>query len=407
MKKRLEDLAILGGEPLFTTPVRTGTPNITDRVRLFSLLSEMLDRNWLSNGGPLVRQFEDQVAELSGVKHCVAMCNATVALHVLLRALNLSGEVVMPSLTFPATAHAAAWLGLDPVFCDVDRRTANLDPARTAEALNSRTSAIMGVHLWGRPADAEGLSAVAADRKLPLLFDAAHAIGCTAGGRPVGQLGLASVFSFHATKVVSAFEGGALVTDDSGLAEEVRALQNFGFAADQTVRAVGTNGKMSEAAAAMGLTSLDSFDHVVTHNEGVYDTYLAGLAGVPGLSLGQFDRAERNNFQYVLIEIDPEVASRDDVQAVLAAENVHTKRYFAPGCHELAPYRDRHLTPLPHTEAIAARVLALPTGTGVGSDQAERICDVIRLVMQRTERAGTGPRNDADVRFERIFQWSR
>lgn len=369
--------------PLFATPVRTGAPNITDRPKLFSRMSEMLDRNWLSNGGPLVREFEDRVAEMSGVHYCVATCNATVALQVLIRALRLSGEVVMPSMTFPATAHAVAWLGLKPIFGDVDRRTANLDPVSAAEALTPRTSALMGVHLWGRPCDGVRLSAVAARHGIPLLFDAAHAFGCTVGGEPVGRFGTASVFSFHATKVVNAFEGGALVTDDAGLAEEARALHNFGFDSGQVVLAVGTNGKMSEAAAAMGLTSLDSFEQVVAHNQEVYETYAQGLADVLGITVASFDRTERNSFQYVPIEVDPAVASRDALQRALTSHNVFTKRYFAPGCHELFPYRQRPQAPLPHTEAIAARVLALPTGTSVSVRQAEKICGLIRMLVER------------------------
>jgi dTDP-4-amino-4,6-dideoxy-D-glucose transaminase len=387
LKTAVHDLAFLGGESSFAEPVYTGAPNVTDRSRLFQRLSAMLDRNRLSNDGPLVREFEERVAALSGVRHGVAMCNATTALQVLARALGLSGEVLMPALTFPATPHAMAWLGLAPAFCDVDRHTANLDPVRTARTVSACTSAVMAVHLWGRPCDTDALSAVTAARRLPLLFDAAHAVGCTIAGRPVGAYGLASVFSFHATKVVNAFEGGALVTDDAGLADEARALRNFGYGPDQGVGAVGTNAKMSEAAAAMGLTSLDSFDEVVAHNERNHDRYAAELSDTPGIRLVDYDRTERNNFQYVIVEVDPAVGGRNRLQAALAAENVHTKRYFSPGCHELPPYRHARRSPLPHTETIASRVLALPTGTSIDEKLIANICAVIRLAMTHWSRS--------------------
>src|SRR5436189_3835480 len=185
-------------------------------------IEDLLDRRWLSNNGPYVQEFEERLADFIGVKHCVAMCNATVALEIVIRALGLEGEVIVPSFTFIATAHALQWQEITPVFCDIDPRTHNLDVAKVEEALTPRTSGIIGVHLWGRACNVEALTEIAERRGLKLIFDAAHALGCSHGGVMIGGFGDAEVFSFHATKFFNTFEGGTVVTDDDGLATRIR-----------------------------------------------------------------------------------------------------------------------------------------------------------------------------------------
>lgn len=382
MKREIGDLASFGGSAAFLQPLYVGRPNLGDRTRFFDRLNWALDNQWLTNGGPLAREFEQRVAELAGVAYCVSTCNATTALQLLVRAAELTGEVIMPSLTFPATAHAIRWLGLDPVFVDVDPRTGCLDPELVGAAVTPRTSAIIPVHLWGRPCAVDQLEKVAADHGIQLFFDAAHALGCTSEGRPIGAFGQAEVFSFHATKVVNAFEGGAIVTDDEKLAKRVRALHNFGFGQERVSSEAGINGKMSEAAAGMGLTSLDALEETVRHNEANYDVYRAELAGVPGIRVVAFDQAERNNFHYLVIEIDAEVTGleRDLLGELLKLENVLAQRYFSPGCHQMEPYRSERPVDLPHTEAFARRVLALPTGPTISREDVRRVCNIVRLV---------------------------
>nr|AKG06387.1 aminotransferase DesII [Salinispora mooreana] len=362
-----------------------GRPSRIERTRLFDRLSWALDNQWLTNNGPLTREFEERVADLAGADNCVVTCNATVALQLLVHAAELTGEVIMPSMTFAATAHAVRWLGLKPVFCDIDPRTGCLDPATVAAAVTPRTSAIVGVHLWGRPCAVDALEKLAADRGLRLFFDAAHAIGCTSQGRPVGRFGDAEVFSFHATKVVNAFEGGAIVTDDSDLAQRVRSLANFGFGLQSPSAAGGTNAKMSEASAAMGLTSLDAFPEVARYNRENYELYRRELGQLPGLSLIDFDPDERQNYQYVIIEIDEQVSglNRDLLVELLRAENVVAQRYFSPACHQLEPYRSQPEVYLPHTERLAARVVALPTGSTISREDIRRVCNIVRLAVSR------------------------
>ena len=273
MTKSLSDLAIFGGEPAFLESLHVGRPNVGSRERLLARINDMLDRRWLSNNGPYVQEFEQRVADLVGVKHCIAMCNATVGLEIAIRAAGLTGEVIVPSFTFVATAHALQWQEITPVFCDIDPETHNLDPRRVEEMITPRTSGIIGVHVWGRPCDVDALAGIARRRNLRVLYDAAHAFGCSHRGRMIGGFGDAEVFSFHATKFFNTFEGGAVVTNDDDLAARMRLMKNFGFFGYDNVIYVGTNGKMTEVAAAMGLTGLESLADFVAVNHRNYKHY--------------------------------------------------------------------------------------------------------------------------------------
>jgi len=386
MKTRLLDLAVFGGPPAFTDKLHVGRPNIGDRQRLLARINDMLDRRWLSNDGPYAQEFEQRVADMVGVKHCIAMCNGTVALEIAVRALGLKGEVIVPSFTFIATAHALQWQEITPVFCDIDPRTHNIDPRQVERMTTPRTTGIIGVHVWGRPCDVEVLTEIAHRHNLKLLFDAAHAFGCSYKGQMIGNFGDAEVFSFHATKFFNTFEGGAVVTNDDDLAAQIHLMKNFGFAGYDKVIYIGTNGKMSEVSAAMGLTGLESLDEFVTINRRNYNQYKRELEGVPGVQLITYDDTEKCNYQYIIMEIDETTAqiSRDELQQVLWAENVLARRYFYPGCHRMEPYRSYFPHAgllLPETEKLVKRVLSLPTGTAVGSNEISKICQIIRFVV--------------------------
>jgi dTDP-4-amino-4,6-dideoxygalactose transaminase len=252
--------------------------------------------------------------------------------------------------------------------------------------ITPRTTGIIGVHLWGRPCNVLALTEIARRRRLRLLFDAAHAFGCTALGRPIGTFGDAEVFSFHATKFVNAFEGGAVATNDDDLAARIRLMKNFGFSGYDNVIYIGTNGKMSEASAAMALTSLESVHEFVDINRANHACYSRALSGLPGLKLLGYDSVERSNYQYVVVEVDAAEAglSRDAMLEVLHAENVIARRYFYPGCHRMEPYRSYFPHAgmlLPHTDEVARRVLVLPTGTSVGEREIGTIASLLADAM--------------------------
>lgn len=369
----LDRLALFGGTPAFAEPRHVGRPNIGDRQRILSLIGSALDSRWLSNDGPLVDAFEAKVGELHGVEHVVAVANATVGLQLAARALDVSGEVLMPSFTFVGTAHAMSWLNLEPVFCEIGADTHTLDPAAVARAIGPRTGAIMGVHLWGRPRGARALVDLAREHGLPLIFDAAHAVGCTTG------LGDVEVLSFHATKVANSAEGGAILTRDAQLAERLRRMRNFGFLDYDTVGMLGTNAKMNELSAAMGIASLEHFDRFVAVNRRNHEAYAQGLAEVEGVRLLAYDESERPNYHYVVLEVEPSL--RDDLIAVLHAENVRARRYFHPGCHRHAPYRAAGQS-LPVSEAVSAGVVTLPTGEAMSQEDVARVCAIVRVAAE-------------------------
>lgn len=389
-KSSIEQLAILGGEPAFTEPLHVGRPNIGNREALIERINDMLERRWLTNNGPYVQELERRIADYLGVKHCIAMCNATVALEIAARALDFHGEVIIPSFTFIATAHALQWQEITPVFCDVDPTTHNIDAGKLETLITPRTTGIVGVHVWGRPCPVDALEEIAQRRRLKLMFDAAHAFGCSYKGRMIGNFGQAEVFSFHATKFFNTFEGGAVVTNDDDLARKIRLMTNFGFAGYDNVIYVGTNGKMTEVCAAMGLTGLESLDDFIAANRRNYAAYQDGLRDIPGLRLISFDENELNNYQYIIVEVDETVAgiSRDDLVRVLQAENVLARRYFYPGCHEMEPYHSYFPHAgllLPETERLTQRVMSLPTGTAVRPEEIAEVCAILNLAVQESQ----------------------
>ena len=387
LKETISDLAVSGGRPAFENGLHVGRPNIGDRVKFAQRVDDILDRRWLTNGGQYVEEFERRIADLLKVEHCVAMCNATVGLEIAIRALGLNGEVIVPSFTFVATANALQWLGITPVFCDVDRQTHLLEPGKVEQLITPLTSGIMGVHLWGRPCDIESLTEIARRRGLKLLFDSAHAFGSSYQGRMIGCFGDAEVFSFHATKFLNSLEGGAVVTNDAALAHKLRLMRNFGFSTYDQTDSIGVNGKMNEVSAAMGLTNLESMDEFIAVNLKHYKQYKDELAGLEGISLLSFDENERSNYQYVVLEVDEAKTgiSRDQLLAVLHAENILARRYFYPGCHRMEPYRTLYADvqfSLPQTEYLAEQVLTLPTGQAITPEIISVVCAIIRTTLK-------------------------
>lgn len=379
------DLAINGASPAFAEALHVGRPNIGDKQQFLARVSDMIDSGWLTNNGPLVQELEVRIAKYLCVRHCVAMCNGTIALEIAIRALGLAGEVIVPSYTFIATAHALYWQGITPVFADIDPHTHNLDPDAVRKMITPRTTGIIGVHLWGRPAPVEALQAVADEHRLTLMFDAAHAFGNTHNGTMIGNFGRAEVLSFHATKAFNTLEGGAVVTNDDALAEAMRLMRNFGFTGYDNVIHPGTNGKMTEVCAAMGLVNLDHLDGVVAANRRNHEHYVRELAGLPGVRPLRYNARERNNYHYVVVEIDDDCpATRDEIVTALHAENVLARKYFWPGCHRMKPYRD--LNPhagllLPQTDVLSSKVIVLPTGTNLSVNEVGAICHLIRNIV--------------------------
>lgn len=383
-KSNLDDLAIFGGSPSFSEPLHVGRPNIGNRENLLERINDLLDRKWLSNNGRYVQEFESRLAEHLGVKHCIATSNGTIALELAIRACDLKGEVIVPSFTFIATAHALQWQEITPVFCDIDPKNHTLNPYRVEAMITPCTTGIIGVHLWGQACDVGNLTEIAQKHQLKLLFDASHAFGCSYNGQMIGNFGDAEVFSFHATKFINTFEGGAIATNNDELAQKIRLMKNFGFAGYDNVVYIGTNGKMSEIAAAMGVTSLESMDEFIEVNYRNYKTYQQELENIAGVSLLPYNGSEKCNYQYIVLEVEEDITgvSRDNLLKILHAENIIARRYFYPGCHRMEPYRSYFPHAgllLPETEKLTQKILILPTGTSIAETEIRQICRVLQL----------------------------
>jgi len=386
LQSKIGDLCIFGGEPAFLEKLHVGRPNIGNRERFLKRVNDVLDRRWLTNDGPYVQEFERRIVEITGVKHCIATCNGTSALEIAIRGLGLTGEVIVPSFTFIATAHALQWQGIRPVFCDIDPTSYTIDPSQIEKLITPYTTGIIGVHLWGRVCNIERLNDIAQRNNLKLLYDASHAFSCSYKGCMVSNFGDAEVFSFHATKFINTFEGGAIVTNDDDLASKLRMMRNFGFIGMDKVGHIGINAKLNEVSAAMGITSLESIDEFALVNYRNYTEYRQELSNVPGVNVLTFDEDEETNYQYIVLDIDEAITeiSRDNLIEILRCENILARRYFSPGCHNMEPYRSYYQTAkksMPLTEKIIRRVISLPTGTSVNTEDINKICEIISYVI--------------------------
>lgn len=369
--------------PISDEMLHVGAPNVGNRDLFNRLVDQIFQRRWFTNDGCVVKELESRLREYLGVKHCVVVCNATVGLQLAFHALNLTGEVILPSFTFVATPHAAQWEGLTPVFADVKANDHTICPESIESLITEKTSAIVGVHLWGNACDTDAIERLADTHRLAVVYDAAHAFACVNRKRMIGNFGDCEVFSFHATKFFNTFEGGAIATNNDELAERLVLMKNFGFAGMDNVIHLGTNAKMPEICAAMGLSMFPCLEEIRDRNRYNHKLYRAHLEGVAGLRLLSFDHLEQTNWQYVVVEVDGTRfgTDRDEIVRRLHAAGVRARRYFYPGCHRMEPYRsmprNQNLA-LPNTEQLCQRVLCLPSGTAIDEADIERVCQVVR-----------------------------
>ena len=362
---------------VFEKTFHVGRPNIPDKGKILSRFSKVIDNEWLTNNGPMVQELENKIQQYLRVKHCICVCNATIGLELLQRALDLKGEVIIPSFTFIATANSLRWQKIRPVFCDIKADTHLIDPDRIEELLTEKTSAILAVPIWGQPCDYLALEKIAKKYNLRLIFDSAHAFGCKAGEKFIGGFGDAEVFSFHATKVFSTGEGGAITTNSDELAEKLRFMRNFGFDGfDKTVR-LGTNAKMSEFAAAYGLTALDELQSVIDHNAEIYKGYIKQFSQFGEFKILRYSQQNYSNYQYAVAHVPAN--SRDNLVHHFHENDILVRRYFHPGCHHLEPYKSdpsyNNSRLLPKTENVASKVLVFPTGYQMNKEGVNRVFD--------------------------------
>lgn len=377
--------AILGGPPAFPDGLPLVRPHRMDVEGILGEIRGVLEGGALTNGR-LVRRLEREAAEYLGVEHCVAVSSCTSGLMLVLRAAGVSGDVVVPSFTFAATVHAAAWNGLRPVFADIEERTLTLSAAAVRRAVGVRTAAIVATHTYGTPADVEAFQEIADQWGVRLFFDAAHAFGSERGGTAVGGFGDAEVFSLSPTKLLVAGEGGIIATNDDELAERCRIGRDYGNPGDYDCRFVGLNARMSELHAAVALASLRGLDDRIAERNELAARYREALAPIPGISFPEVSEGDRSTYKDLTVLVDREQfgVSPTGLAAALGAEGVETRRYYAPPVHAMQAYRgaaDANGS-LPVTGRAAARVLTLPLWNGLTETQVTAVAEAIGRIHE-------------------------
>lgn len=385
MKRSVDDLAIFGGTPEYEKPLHIGQIYLPEWADFVNEFEAIFERSYFTNHGPLVAQLEQQLAQFLGVKHVICVTNGTISLMIAARALELSGEVIVPSFTFPATVQALSWCGLTPVFCDVDHDTHLLLPEKVEALINENTCAVLGVHLWGKACAPAALQMLCHKHGIRLMYDSAHALGCSVGGVYMGNYGDLESFSFHATKVLNGAEGGCITTNDDDVANRLRTIRNFHADHTHMNSKYRINGKMTEAQAAMALLGLRNLKKNIANNEELYSAYKRHSSTWDHVRMIDTENHDdENNFQYCVFEIDADASSitRDDLVTVLTAEGVLARRYFYPGVHRIEPYAKSCSPELPVTEKLCSTVFQLPIGASVRTDDVQRISDLVGFIMR-------------------------
>ncbi len=383
---------LLSGEPEFEDALPIVRPMIPPLDAIEGRLAQAMASGQLTNNGRHVRELEELLAERLQVGHVVCVANGTIGLAILCKALTDRGEVLLPSFTFSATAHAVVWAGLRPIFVDIAEDDFTLDPGAVAERIGPDTAAVLGVHVYGHPCRIADLQELADHHQVPLIFDAAHAFGSSYEGRPIGGFGLAELFSFHATKVFPVGEGGAITTDDEALARELRLLRNFGDSGTENTIRHGCNGKMQEFNALLGLENLKVVDEHIARRRAVGALMTERLSSLPGLAMQRHSPSAGVNFQNFPITVDGTAfgLDRDLLWTALAAENVFCRKYFFPPLHRHESYCGGGAPPtgyrLPVTDDVADKVLCVPIYSDMSDDTARRICDSIERIHHHATR---------------------
>ncbi len=363
-------------------PVYVTQPSLPPLADFIPLLEQIWESRILTNGGPFHEQLEKALCEHLGVQHISLFSNGTIALITALQALKISGEVITTPFSFVATAHSLLWNGISPVFVDIDPITLNMNPAKIAAAITARTTAIMPVHCYGHPCDVDAIEKIAAQHKLKVIYDAAHAFGVNCHCGTVLNHGDLSVLSFHATKVFNTFEGGAIVSRDAETKNHIDNLKNFGFVNETTVVAAGINGKLNEVSSALGLLQLKGLAGNIKRRGAIDAMYREGLVAVPGIRCLPQGLESQPNYSYFPVLVGPEYSlRRDELYTVLLSHDIFTRRYFYPLISTFPMYCDLPSSApsnLPVATAAASQILCLPIYPALSDESVNGIIQIVR-----------------------------
>lgn len=358
------------------------SPLLPNLDEFHSLLKEIWNSKWITNNGSFHKRLESELASYLKVPFVSLFTNGTLPLITALQALRITGEVITTPYSFVATTHALWWNGIKPVFVDIDLQTGNIDPDKIESAITPKTTAIMPVHVYGKPCDTKKIQEIANKYGLRVIYDAAHAFGVEVNGESVLNAGDMSTLSFHATKVYNTIEGGALVMHDEETKKRIDYLKNFGFAGETEVVAPGINSKMDEMRAAYGLLNLRQVDAAIESRHQVAIKYRKGLRDVDGISFMEDMPGVKHNYSYFPIFVDAEKygMTRDELYFKMKDAKVLGRRYFYPLISEFATYcglPSSSRENLPNAHKMADSVICLPMHHELGDEEIKRILELI------------------------------
>ena len=349
---------------------------LPNKEKYKAYIDRIYESGWLTNNGSLLQELEWRLKEYLGVKHLILVANGSLALQLAYKALDLKGEVITTPFSFAATTSTLAWEGLKPVFADIDPKSFNLDPNNIEALITPNTSAIVPVHVFGNPCEVEKVQEIAHKHSIRVVYDAAHAFGSQYKEQSVLNYGDISTLSFHATKLFHTIEGGAVITNDDELAKKIRLLINFGITSPTTVESVGTNAKMNEFEAAMGLCILDEIDIIRSERERVWQKYHQELSGI--VAFQQWNAQSDNNYAYAPVLFKNE-AKLLEAEKRLKENNIMPRRYFYPSLDTLDYLSTDQVCQ--HSRDIASRILCLPIYPDLKSIKASGISNHLKEVV--------------------------
>lgn len=374
--------AILGGKPVFKKIVPIAVPTLPTAEAILPKFTAVLKTGMITNAVN-VKKFEAQVAEYLGVKYAVAVSSCTSGLILVLKSLGLKGDVILPSFTFHATAHALIWNGLKPVFVECDQESYTIDCNSVEKAITARTCAIIGVHIFGNPARVEKLEDIARRHNIKLIFDSAHGFGSRYKGDNLGCYGDAESFSLTPTKLISTAEGGIVTTNDRSIAEKLIIGRNYGDSGDYDCAFSGLNARMDEFSAVLGIESLKMLESNVQCRNRLVSLYKSLLGGIAGLSFQRIDGDDRCSYKDFSILVDKNLfgMDRDLLSAALMKENIAVKKYFYPPVHRQKAFkRFSKGKNLKITDKLAFNSLSIPLYSHMEEDTVKNICLAITRI---------------------------
>lgn len=363
-------------------PITVTEPYLPPLEEFIPYLEKIWKSKWLTNNGPFHQQLEAALAKYLGVEHLALVANGTLGLVTALQTLRITGEVITTPYSFVATAHSLLWNNIRPVFVDIDPGTMNLDPTRIEAAITPQTTAILPVHCYGNPCNIQRIQQIADTYGLKVIYDAAHAFGVQHKGESLSKHGDLSVLSFHATKVYTTFEGGAIVCPDAKTKQRIDYLKNFGIADEVTVMAPGINAKMNEVQAALGILQLKYIGHAIERRKAIDRRYRESLRDIPGLTVLLEPRDTVRNYAYFPILVGPDYpTSRDTLYQRLRESGIHARRYFYPLISDMPMYRglvSAAVANLPNANKVAAQILCLPIYPDLAEDDHQKVIQAVR-----------------------------